>query len=119
MAVQHAMLVITRAMTDLVQIPGQDDLVVARGTGNQAAYQWWLENMRAAALGAEPDATTWQQQLAEWEAGTDVDFGKERLQSPCCGLDRAAASRGQRHPGRPRTASPARRLPHRRGAQLP
>jgi hypothetical protein len=82
MAVQHAMLVITRATADVVRIPGQGDLVVDRGTGDQAARQWWIANLPAAAGQAEreeQDTAAWQQQLAGWEASTEVDFGKERL----------------------------------------
>ena len=46
MAVRHAMLVIARAVFDLVEIPGQQPLVVARDTGDEAAQAWWEENVR-------------------------------------------------------------------------
>ena len=45
------MLVITRAVFDIVQIPGQQPLVVAKDAGDEAARQWWDEHVRAAAAG--------------------------------------------------------------------
>ena len=47
MPVRHAMLVITRAVFDVVEIPGQQPLVVARDTGDEAARRWWDEQVRA------------------------------------------------------------------------
>ena len=51
MAVRHAMLVITRAVFDMVEIPGQEPLVVAKDTGDEAARRWWDERVRAVAAG--------------------------------------------------------------------
>jgi hypothetical protein len=44
MPVWHAMLVITRAVFDMVEIPGQEPLVVAKDTGDEAARRGWLFN---------------------------------------------------------------------------
>jgi hypothetical protein len=79
-ALRHAMLVITRAVFDVVQIPGQRPLVVARDAGDEAARQWWDEHVRAAAAGVfGRTSASWDQQLAEWQAATRVQVGKERL----------------------------------------
>ncbi len=79
-ALRHAMLVITRTVFDMVQIPGQKPLVVAKDAGDEAARQWWDEHVRAAAAGvSERTGATWDQQLAEWQAATRVQVGKERL----------------------------------------
>jgi hypothetical protein len=78
--VRHAMLVIARAVFDSVAIPGQEPLVVARDTGDEAARQWWDERVRAAAADVfERSSATWEQKLAEWQAATEVAVGKERL----------------------------------------
>jgi len=77
---RHAMLVIARAVFDAVKIPGQEPLVVAKDTGDEAARQWWDERVRAAAADVfERGSATWEQKLADWQAGTDVTVGKERL----------------------------------------
>jgi len=80
MALRHAMLVITRTVFDLVQIPGQEPLVVTRDTGDEAARLWWDVPGRAAAAGVfERTGASWDQRLAEWQAATQVQVGKERL----------------------------------------
>ncbi|MFI5068743.1 MAG: hypothetical protein ACHP9Z_32850 [Streptosporangiales bacterium] len=80
MAVRHAMLVIARAVFDLVEIPGQQPLVVARDTGDEAARAWWEENVRpAAAAVSGRSGDGWERKLAEWQAATRVEVGKERL----------------------------------------
>jgi hypothetical protein len=80
MAVRHAMLVIARAVYDVVEIPGQEPLVVPKGAGDEATRQWWDENVKvvAAKIFRENNAS-WQRKLAEWNARTVIDFGKERL----------------------------------------
>lgn len=75
---RHAMLVITRAVFDIVQIPGQQSLVVAKDTGDEAARQWWDEHVRMPVAGIQ-SSVSWDQQLAEWQAATKVQVGKERL----------------------------------------
>ena len=67
MLAQHAMLVITRTVFDIVQIPGQQPLVVARDTGDEAARQWWDDHIRAAAVFSQGNES-WNQQLADWQA---------------------------------------------------
>lgn len=47
---RHAMLVITRAVFDMVEIPGQEPLVVTRDSGDEAARRWWDERVRAVAV---------------------------------------------------------------------
>jgi hypothetical protein len=80
MAVRHAMLVISRAVFDMVQIPGQEPLVVTRDSGDEAARAWWEERARPMAAGvSERSAAGWERRLAEWQAGTRVEVGKERL----------------------------------------
>jgi hypothetical protein len=80
MAVRHAMLVITRAVFDMVEIPGQQPLVVPKDTGDEAARRWWDERVRAAAADVfERTSDTWERELASWQADTDVAVGKERL----------------------------------------
>jgi hypothetical protein len=80
MAVRHAMLVIARAVYDVVEIPGQEPLVLPKGAGDEATRQWWDENVKvvAAKIFRENNAS-WQRKLAEWNARTVIDFGKERL----------------------------------------
>lgn len=78
MLARHAMLVITRAVFDVVQIPGQQPLVVAKDAGDEAARQWWDEHVRLAVAGVR-SAASWDQQLADWQAATKVQVGKERL----------------------------------------
>lgn len=78
MLARHAMLVIIRAVFDVVQIPGQQPLVVAKDAGDDAARQWWDEHVRVAAVGVRSSAR-WDQQLAEWQAATKVQVSKERL----------------------------------------
>src|ERR1035441_9923921 len=80
MAVRHAMLVMARAVYDVVEIPGQEPLVVPKGAGDDATRQWWDENVKvvAAKIFRENNAS-WQRKLAEWNARTVIDFGKERL----------------------------------------
>ena len=80
MAVRHAMLVIARAVYDVVEIPGQEPLVVPKGAGDEATRQWCDENVKvvAAKIFRENNAS-WQRKLAEWNARTVIDFGKERL----------------------------------------
>jgi len=57
---RHAMLVIARAVFDAVEIPGQEPLVVAKDTGDEAARQWWDERVRAAAADVfERGSATW------------------------------------------------------------
>jgi len=75
---RHAMLVITRAVFDLVQIPGQQPLVVPKDAGDEAARHWWDEHVRAAAVGVR-SGVSWDQQLADWQAATKVQVGHERL----------------------------------------
>lgn len=80
MAAQHAMLVISRAVFDMVQIPGHEPLVVARDTGDEAARAWWEEHVRPVAADLSGrSAAGWERGLAEWQAGTRVEVGKERL----------------------------------------
>ena len=80
MPVRHAMLVITRAVFDMVEIPGQEPLVVAKDTGDEAARRWWDDRVRAAAADVfERSSDTWERELASWQAGTEVAVGKERL----------------------------------------
>ena len=80
MTVRHAMLVIARTVFDVGEIPGQEPLVVTKGAGDEAARQWWDENQRvvAADIFRQTNAS-WQRKLAEWNASTVIDFGKERL----------------------------------------
>lgn len=78
MLAQHAMLVITRTVFDIVQIPGQQPLVVARDTGDEAARQWWDDHVRAAAVFSQ-GIESWNQQLADWQAATKMQVGHERL----------------------------------------
>lgn len=74
------MLVITRALFDIVHIPGQEPLVVAKDAGDEAARQWWDEHVRVAAGGAlDQSIGTWDQKLADWQAATKVHVGNERL----------------------------------------
>ena len=80
MPVRHAMLVITRAVFDMVEIPGQEPLVVAKDSGDEAARRWWDERVRAVAADVfGRNSENWERQLADWQAGTDVAVGKERL----------------------------------------
>src|SRR6202161_3364512 len=98
MPVRHAMLVITRAVFDMVEIPGQEPLVVAKDTGDEDApraggrgarararapappRRWWDERVRAVAAGVfERNGDAWESELANWQASTDVAVGKERL----------------------------------------
>ena len=80
MPVRHAMLVITRAVFDMVEIPGQEPLVVAKDTGDEAARRWWDDRVRAVAADVfERNSDAWERDLANWQAGTDVAVGKERL----------------------------------------
>jgi hypothetical protein len=80
MPVRHAMLVITRAVFDMVEIPGQEPLVVAKDGGDEAARRWWDERVRAVAADVfGRNSENWERQLADWQAGTDVAVGKERL----------------------------------------
>jgi hypothetical protein len=80
MAVRHAMFVIIRAVYDMVQIPGQEPLVVTKDAGDEAARQWWDEHVRTAAAQVfEHTSAHWERALAEWQAGTEVEVGKERL----------------------------------------
>jgi hypothetical protein len=80
MPVRHAMLVITRAVFDVVEIPGQEPLVVAKDSGDEAARRWWDERVRAVAADVfERNGDAWEDELANWQAGTDVAVGKERL----------------------------------------
>jgi hypothetical protein len=80
MAVRHAMLVIARAVFDMVGIPGQEPLVVARDAGDEAARTWWDEHVRVAAgQAAGQGAAGWERKLAEWQAATRVEVSKERL----------------------------------------
>jgi hypothetical protein len=72
------MLVITRAVFDIVQIPGQQPLVVAKDTGDEAARHWWDEHVRMPVAGVQ-GTVSWDQQLADWQAATKVQVGKERL----------------------------------------
>jgi hypothetical protein len=74
------MLVIARAVYDMVEIPGHAPLVVARGTGDEAARRWWDKNERAvASQNFDQHNTAWQRKLADWQARTSIEFGKERL----------------------------------------
>jgi hypothetical protein len=75
---RHAMLVITRAVFDVVRIPGQQPLVVAKDAGDEAARRWWDEHVRLAVAGVR-NSTSWDQQLADWQAATKVQVGHERL----------------------------------------
>jgi hypothetical protein len=80
MAVRHAMLVVARAVYDMVEIPGQESLLVAQGAGDEAARQWWHENERAAAAQIfRQNNASWQRKLADWDARTDIEISKERL----------------------------------------
>jgi hypothetical protein len=80
MAVRHAMFVITRAVYDMVQIPGQDPLVVTKDAGDDAARQWFDEHVRVAAAQVfEHTSDSWERGLAEWQAAAVVEVGKERL----------------------------------------
>jgi hypothetical protein len=80
MVVRHAMLVIARAAYDLVEIPGQEPLAVQTGTGEEAARRWWLENEGSVVSQKfDQDDASWQKKLADWEADTEVEFGKDRL----------------------------------------
>jgi hypothetical protein len=80
MTVQHAMLVIARAVFDMVEIPGQDRIMAPEGAGDEAARQWWDDNGRAVAAQIfKQNNASWQRKLADWDARTDIDFGKERL----------------------------------------
>jgi hypothetical protein len=80
MAVQHAMLVIARAVYDMVEIPGRDPLVAPHGAGDEAARQWWHDNGQAVASQIyRQNNAAWQRKLADWSAGTDIEFGTERL----------------------------------------
>ena len=81
MPVRHAMLVIARAVFDVVEIPGQEPLVVARDTGDEAARrvvggEGSGPSPRPCPGGAAtPGSANWP----NWQAGTEVDVGKERL----------------------------------------
>jgi hypothetical protein len=75
---RHAMLVITRTVFDIVQIPGQQPLVVAKDAGDEAARQWWDGHVRAAGV-FDRSGVSWDQRLADWQAATKVQVGKERL----------------------------------------
>lgn len=80
MAVRHAMLVIARTVFDVVEIPGQPPLVVARDTADEAARAWWEEHVHPAAAGvSERSAAGWERKLADWQAATRVEVGKDRL----------------------------------------
>ena len=80
MPVRHAMLVITRAVFDIVEIPGQEPLVVAKDSGDEAARRWRDERVRAVAADVFGRSSAgWERELADWQAGTDVAVGKERL----------------------------------------
>lgn len=80
MPVRHAMLVITRAVFDVVEIPGQQPLVVAKDAGDDAARRWWDDRVRAVAADVfDRTSDTWERELADWQARTDVAVGKERL----------------------------------------
>jgi hypothetical protein len=80
MTTRHAMLVIARAVFDMVQIPGQEPLLVAQGAGDEAARQWWHDNEQViAAQVFRQNNASWQRRLANWNAHTDIEFGKERL----------------------------------------
>lgn len=80
MAVRHAMFVIARAVFDMVQIPGQEPLLVAQGAGDEAARRWWHEHEQVVAAQIfRQNNASWQRKLADWDARTDVEFGKERL----------------------------------------
>ncbi len=80
MAVRHAMLVIARTVYDAVEIPGQDPLIVARGSGDEAAREWWEQNVRVVAAQIfQQSNASWERNLADWQAGTEIDVGKERL----------------------------------------
>ena len=72
------MLVITRAVFDMVQIPGQQPLVVARDTGDEAARQWWDEHVRAvaAACSSAEQRELGTSELADWQAATEVAGGQ-------------------------------------------
>jgi hypothetical protein len=80
MVERHAMLVIARAAYDVVVIPGREPLTVPPGAGEEAARTWWSENEEpAAAQIVDQDTESWQKKLADWEARTKVEFGKDRL----------------------------------------
>jgi len=79
MPVRHAMLVITRAVFDMVEIPGQEPLVVAKDSGDEAARRWWDERVRAVAADVfGRNSAAWERELADWQAGTDVAVGLHR-----------------------------------------
>jgi hypothetical protein len=67
MPVRHAMLVITRAVFDMVEIPGQEPLVVAKDTGDEAARRWWHDRVRAVA--ADVFERTSDAGNANWRTG--------------------------------------------------
>lgn len=80
MTERHAMLVIARVAHDMVEIPGCEPFAVAKGTGQQAAMDWWARHGQAAAAASlERDHADWALRLTAWDAGTDMQFGKERL----------------------------------------
>ncbi len=80
MVMRHAMLVIARAVYDMVQIPGQEPLLVAQGAGDEAARQWWHENEQVVAAQIfRQNNASWQRKLADWDGRTDIEFVKERL----------------------------------------
>jgi hypothetical protein len=81
MTERHAMLVIARAVYDAVEIPGCERFVVAKGAGQQAAMDWWArQGLGTAAVLLEQDRAAWALRLAEWDAGTDMTFGKDRVE---------------------------------------
>ena len=70
MPVRHAMLVITRAVFDMVEIPGQEPLVVAKDTGDEAARRWWDERVRAVAADVfERNSETWERRTGGLAGG--------------------------------------------------
>jgi hypothetical protein len=80
MAVRHAMLVIARAVSDIVEIPGTEPLVVPAGSGESAARDWWVKHEEAAAAARlEEYNASVEERFVEWDAGTEIEFAKGRI----------------------------------------
>lgn len=75
------MLIFTRALYDVLEIPGHETLIVSPGTDrHQAAREWWNQHEgTVAAQEYESEYADWRGRLEDWKARTRVEFGRDRL----------------------------------------